>query len=131
MWVCYLFPIFIISNKKGLSINNAFLVDKNKFLWYSVLHKGVKKKMTEEEFKKAMSKVIGFIVVALIILVIIGVIVFNTAGKQTSIFGSKQEAESYKKRVQEENSYNLTEEEVEESAKETKTRGKKKSEEDK
>lgn len=70
--------------------------------------------MTEEEFKKTMAKVIGFIVVAIIMLVIIGIIVFNQAGKTKSIFESQAEKDNYKKRVEKTNSHNITEEEVEE-----------------
>ena len=42
--------------------------------------------MTEEEFKKAMTKVVRFIVAMLVILVVIGIVVFNNFGKKSSIF---------------------------------------------
>ena len=65
--------------------------------------------MTEEEFKKAMGKIICFVIIALVILIIIGILVFNTSGKSTSIFGNKEDLENYKKKVEEVNSYNITE----------------------
>ena len=68
--------------------------------------------MTEEEFKKAMGKTIFFIVIALIVLVVIGVLVFNQSGKTASIFGSQKEADEYHQKVNEMNSYNITEEEA-------------------
>ena len=64
--------------------------------------------MTEEEFKNTMGKIIIFIVIALIILVIIGVLVFNKSGKSLSIFSNEKEKNSYKKSVQEANSSNVT-----------------------
>ena len=69
--------------------------------------------MTEEEFKKAMGKTIFFVVIALIILIIIGILVFNNSGKSTSIFRSEKDFENYKKKVEEVNSYNVIEEDVE------------------
>ena len=69
--------------------------------------------MTEEEFKKAMVKVVGVIVIALVILVIIGFVVFNTFGKQISIFESEEAKKDYKKKVEEAGSYNITEEQAE------------------
>ena len=64
--------------------------------------------MTEEEFKKFMKKVIGLVVVAIVIFVVIGFIVFNGFGKETSIFGSQREIDDYKKKVQEVNSREIT-----------------------
>ena len=64
--------------------------------------------MTEEEFKNTMGKIIIFIVIALIILAIIGVLVFNKSGKSLSIFSNEKEKNSYKKSVQEANSSNVT-----------------------
>lgn len=57
--------------------------------------------MTEEEFKKVMTKTICFIVIALVLLIIIGIFVFNQSGKTTSIFSSQQEVDAYKKKVEE------------------------------
>ena len=70
--------------------------------------------MTEEEFKKTMTIVVAFIVIALIILVIIGIFIFATSKKQKSIFESQTQLDEYKKTVQENNSHNLTKEEVDE-----------------
>ena len=70
--------------------------------------------MTEEEFKKTMTKVFSFIVIAMIILVIIGIVVFNQSGKTTSIFGSKSEIDSYNKKVKDINPHSITEEEIKE-----------------
>ena len=67
--------------------------------------------MTEDEFKKTMGKIIIFIVISLIVLVIIGILVFNKSGKSLSIFSSEEEKKSYKKNVQEINSSNTTVEE--------------------
>lgn len=67
--------------------------------------------MTEDEFKKTMGKTIMFIVIALIILVIIGILVFNKSGKTFSIFSNEKEKASYKKSVQEINFSNTTIEE--------------------
>lgn len=68
--------------------------------------------MTEEEFKKTMTKLICFIVVALIILVVLGIIVFNQSGKTKSIFENSKQLDDYKKKVEEVNSHNITEEEA-------------------
>lgn len=68
--------------------------------------------MTEEEFKKVMTKVIAFIVIALIILIIIGILVFNKSGKTLSIFSNQKEIDDYKKKVQEINSDEIIEEEI-------------------
>ena len=69
--------------------------------------------MTEEEFKKAMTKVVIFIVIALIILIVLGIIVFNKSGKSTSIFESEKLKKDYTSKVQELNSNNITEEDAE------------------
>ena len=60
--------------------------------------------MTEEEFKKVMTKTVCFIVIALIILIVIGIFVFNKSGKTTSVFESEEELNNYKGKVQEVNS---------------------------
>ena len=70
--------------------------------------------MTEEEFKKAMTKVIRFIIAMLVILVIVGIVVFNNFGKKSSIFENEEALNDYKKKVQETNSHNITGEEVDE-----------------
>lgn len=69
--------------------------------------------MTDEEFKKAMTKLVWFIIIALIILVVVGVVVFNKSGRKTSLFSNDKEVEEYKKKVNETSSYNITEEDVE------------------
>ena len=69
--------------------------------------------MTEEEFKKVMTRIIIFVVIALIILVVIGVLVFNKSEKSASIFKNENDLNSYKKKVEEINSSNITEEDIE------------------
>lgn len=70
--------------------------------------------MTEEEFKKTMTKVVIFVVVALVILVVVGIIVFGTSKKENSIFESQAEIDNYKKKVKQVNSHQITEEDMEE-----------------
>jgi len=70
--------------------------------------------MTEEEFKKTMIKVVIFVIVALILLVAIGIVVFGTSKKETSIFEDQAEIDYYKKKVEQINSHQITEEDVEE-----------------
>ena len=70
--------------------------------------------MTEEAFKKTMTKVICFVVIALIAIVIMGVVVFGTSQKQTSIFENQAEIDNYKKKVQEINAHKITEDEIKE-----------------
>lgn len=69
--------------------------------------------MTEEEFKKAMTKTIIFIVIMIIILVIILIFVFNKSGKSTSIFKNNSEKTAYNKALETSNSQNITNEDVE------------------
>jgi Sec-independent protein translocase protein TatA len=70
--------------------------------------------MTEEEFKKTMTKVVIFVVIALIVLVVIGIIVFGTSKKENSIFESQAEIDNYKRNVERINSHQITEEDMEE-----------------
>jgi cbb3-type cytochrome oxidase subunit 3 len=70
--------------------------------------------MTEEEFKKAMTKTIIFIIIMIILLIAIAVLVFNKSGKSTSIFESDEQKASYENTVNEINSYNISEEQVNE-----------------
>lgn len=69
--------------------------------------------MTEEEFKKTMKRVVIFIVIAIIILVAIGIVVFGTSKKETSIFGNQAEIDNYKRKVQEINAHEITEADLE------------------
>ena len=68
--------------------------------------------MTEEEFKKAMGKTIIFIVIMIIILIGLGVFIFNKSGKETSIFESESAKEAFEKKVDEVNAENLPKEEI-------------------
>ena len=77
------------------------------------MNEGVRK-MTEEEFKKTMIKVVVFVIIAFILLVAIGIVVFGTSKKKTSIFESQAEIDNYKKKVEQINSHQITEEDVEE-----------------
>ena len=70
--------------------------------------------MTEAEFKKTMIKVVIFVVIAFILLVAIGIVVFGTSKKETSIFESQAEIDNYKRKVEQINSHQITEEDVEE-----------------
>lgn len=65
--------------------------------------------MTEEEFKKVMTKTIIFIVMALIILIVIGIFVLNKSGRDLSIFSNQKEIDDYKKKVEEIHSKNIEE----------------------
>lgn len=69
--------------------------------------------MTEEEFKKAMTKTIVFIVVMIIVLVVILIFVFNKTGKSTSIFKNDSEKETYNKDLEASNFQNISNEDVE------------------
>ena len=42
--------------------------------------------MTDEEFKNAMNKIIIFVTIVLVLMIILGIIIFNTFGKSTTIF---------------------------------------------
>ena len=69
--------------------------------------------MTEEEFKKAMTKTIIFIVTMIIILIVVAVLVFNKSGKSTSIFKNDAEKVNYNKAIEEMNSPKITNEDAE------------------
>jgi len=69
--------------------------------------------MTEEEFKKFMKKIIWLAVAAIVILVVIGFIVFSQFDKKTSIFENQSEIDNYKKKVQQTNSREITEKDLE------------------
>ena len=68
--------------------------------------------MTEEEFKKAMGKTVVFIAIMIIILVGLGVVIFNKSGKETSIFESESAKETFENRVNEVNANNSPKEEL-------------------
>ena len=56
--------------------------------------------MTEEEFKKVIKRVTIFVVIALIILVAVGIVVFGTSKKEKSIFSSQADIDAYKRKVE-------------------------------
>lgn len=70
--------------------------------------------MTEEEFKKAMTKTIVFIVIMIILFIVVAILVFNKSGKSTSIFENDKQKSSYENNVNEVNSYNITKTDSEE-----------------
>ena len=74
--------------------------------------------MTEEEFGRFVKKVIMLVIVAVLILIVIGFIVFNKAGVKKSVFASQLDADNYKKKVQTIHSRELKEKEDEELKKE-------------
>ena len=69
--------------------------------------------MTEEEFKKVIKRVTIFVVIALIILVAVGIVVFGTSKKEKSIFSSQADIDAYKRKVEQINTHEITEEDLE------------------
>jgi len=69
--------------------------------------------MTEEEFKRFMKKIVLLVIAITLIVIVMGFVVFNKFGKETSIFSSQAEIDSYKKKVQEANSREITEKDLE------------------
>ena len=68
--------------------------------------------MSEEEFKKAMKKTIIFILIMIVVLVILGFVVFNKSGKDTSIFENEEQKSTYQKEVEKINSSNISDEDA-------------------
>ena len=56
--------------------------------------------MTEEEFKKAINKVIAVAIIALLVMVILAIIIFNNFGKSTTVFKSEEQKEDFKNAVE-------------------------------
>lgn len=67
--------------------------------------------MTDEEFKKAMNKIIIFVTIVLVLMIIFGIIIFNTFGKSTTIFKNQEQKENYENAI-ENNDENITENDI-------------------
>lgn len=70
--------------------------------------------MTEDGLKKVKSTATIFMIIACLLLIVIGIIVFGTSNKEKSIFKSQTEIDNYKSKVQQLNSHQITEAESEE-----------------
>lgn len=67
--------------------------------------------MTDEEFKNAMNKIIIFVTIVLVLMIILGIIIFNTFGKSTTIFKNPEQKENYENAI-ENNDENITENDI-------------------
>ena len=69
--------------------------------------------MTEQEFRKAMTKVIVFIIFVIIILIGLGIFVFGKTDNSKSVFKSEDKKNDYKQLVEESTSAEISSDDVE------------------
>lgn len=68
--------------------------------------------MTEEELKKAMSKVIIVTIVILVIMVVLAVLIFNNFGKSSTIFKSEEQKAKFENVLENKENENITENDI-------------------
>ena len=57
--------------------------------------------MTEEKFRKSLIITVVLTIISLILIIVLGVFVFNDSGKKLSIFESENQKSAYKMKVKE------------------------------
>lgn len=68
--------------------------------------------MTEEELKKAMGKVIIVSAIVLVIMIILGIVVFNDFGKSTTIFENENQKAEFENLISDKGNENITKNEI-------------------
>lgn len=68
--------------------------------------------MTDEELKKAMSKIITGIIVVLVLMIIIAILIFNNFGKSTTIFKNDEQKANYENAIKNRDNENITENDI-------------------
>lgn len=70
--------------------------------------------MTDEEFKKAMTKIFIIVGIALVLMIVLSIVVFNQSGKSTTVFENEKQKENYENILENSDSENITQNEINE-----------------
>ena len=68
--------------------------------------------MTEEELKKAMSKVIIFVIIMLILMIILAIFIFNDMGKSTTIFKNEEQKKNFENILENKENENISQNDI-------------------
>lgn len=68
--------------------------------------------MSDEEFKKAMSKVIIVAIIVLVLMIILAILIFSNFGKSTTVFENEEQKARYENIIKNKESENISENDI-------------------